>query len=75
VLQGLSALAERQYVSPVALVILHAALGEHDRALEFLEKARDERRGWLCYLKVEPLLAPLRGHYRFHRLLKEMRLV
>ncbi len=65
----------REYVSPVALVILCLAVEEHERALDWLEKAREERRGWLCYLKVEPLLAPLEDYQRFRRLLKQMRLV
>jgi hypothetical protein len=34
----------------------------------------DDRRGWLAYLKVEPLLDPLRGDPRFGRLLERMRL-
>jgi len=73
-LQDLLQQAGRQYVSPVALVVLHAALGEHEPALDWLEQAHQERRGWLCYLRVEPLLTPLRGHRRFRRLLREMRL-
>jgi serine/threonine-protein kinase len=71
-LTDLSAKAKTEYVLPVALVILHLALGEKDAALDWLERAQAERRGWLCYLKVEPLLDPLRGEERFRRLLKEM---
>ena len=71
-LNDLSAKAETEYVLPVALVILHLALGEKDAALDWLEKAHAERRGWLCYLKVEPLLDPLRGEERFERLLRKM---
>jgi serine/threonine protein kinase/Flp pilus assembly protein TadD len=74
-LRDLSKQAELQYVSPVALVVLHSALGEYEGALDWLEQAHQERRGWLCYLRVEPLLSPLRGHERFQRLLNEMRLV
>ena len=33
-----------------------------------------DRRGWLAYLKVEPLLDPLRSDARFTRLLERMRL-
>jgi serine/threonine-protein kinase len=71
-LTDLSAKAKTEYVLPVALVILHLALGETDAALDWLEKAHAERRGWLCYLKVEPLLDPLRAEERFERLLNEM---
>ncbi len=44
------------------------------RSSEWLERARAERRGWLTYLKVEPLLEPIRGDPRFAELLRKMRL-
>ena len=66
--------ATRRYVSPVAFAIVHAALGEIDAAFGWLDRAFDERRGWLCYLKVEPLLDSLRDDPRFLRLLEQMRL-
>jgi hypothetical protein len=54
--------------------MLHAGLGEPDPAFEWLDRAMDDRRGWLAYLKVEPLLDPLRSDARFNRLLERMRL-
>jgi serine/threonine protein kinase/Tfp pilus assembly protein PilF len=66
--------ARARYVSPVALVKLHAAVGDADAAFEWLEQAHRERRGWLVYLKVEPTLDPLRGDIRFQHLLERMRL-
>ena len=54
--------------------MLHAGLGEPDAAFEWLDRALDDRRGWLAYLKVEPLLDPLRSDARFTRLLERMRL-
>jgi len=53
---------------------MHAGLNEADRALEWLDRAMEDRRGWLAYLKVEPLLDPLRGDPRFGRLMEKMRL-
>ena len=75
VLDGLYAGARERYVSPVAFAMMHAGLGEADRAFEWLDRALEDRRGWLAYLKVEPLLDPLRGDPRFGRLLERMRLV
>ena len=63
-----------RYVSPVAFAMLHAGVGEADAAFEWLDRAVEDRRGWLAYLKVEPLLDPLRGDPRFGRLLERMRL-
>ena len=66
--------AKVRYVSPVTFVTVHLGLGEMDQAFAWLERAREERRGWLCYLKVEPLLDEVRGDPRFGRLLEAMRL-
>jgi serine/threonine protein kinase/tetratricopeptide (TPR) repeat protein len=64
---------QRSYVSPVALATLHLGLGQNDRALDWAEKAYDERRGWLAYLTVNPLLDPVRGDPRFEALAARMR--
>jgi eukaryotic-like serine/threonine-protein kinase len=74
VLQDLQERARSQYVSPVPIVGLHVALGDFDSAFEGLERAHAERRGWLAYLKIEPMLQPLHGDARFQRLLERMRL-
>jgi serine/threonine protein kinase/tetratricopeptide (TPR) repeat protein len=62
------------YVSPVALGGLHVALGEADDAFGQLEQVYRERRGWLAYLKIEPILDGLRNDPRFARLVERMRL-
>jgi serine/threonine-protein kinase len=75
ILEGLYAQSHGHYVSPVAFVMMHAGLRDADRAFEWLDRAVQDRRGWLAYLRVEPLLDPLRGDPRFARLLERMRLV
>ena len=73
----LKELEERQrtrYVSPVALAMIQVALGEVDASFDLLEKAHQERRGWLAYLRIEPILDPLRSDPRFARLVERMRL-
>ena len=62
------------YVSPVAFAILYIGLGRLDQALDWAERAYDERRGWLAYLRVNPVLDPLRAEPRFQALLGKMRL-
>jgi serine/threonine-protein kinase len=74
ILAGLKAEAEERYISPVAFAMLHATLGDRDAAFEWLERAHADRRGWLAYLRVEPLVDGLRGDPRFTRLLERMRL-
>jgi serine/threonine-protein kinase len=63
---------EIDYVSPVALATLLLGLGQHDRALDWAEKAFEERRGWLAYLGVNPLLDPVREEPRFKALVERM---
>jgi serine/threonine protein kinase/Tfp pilus assembly protein PilF len=74
VLDQLHQRARARYVSPVAFTGLYVGLGETDAAFDWLEKAYADRRGWMAYLKIEPLLDPLRDDPRFHRLVQRMRL-
>jgi len=74
VLQELEERQRTRYVSPVALAMIQVALGEVDASFDLLEKAHQERRGWLAYLRIEPILDPLRSDPRFARLVERMRL-
>src|SRR2546426_849603 len=73
-LAELEARSRLGYVSPVAFATLHLGLERWDEAFEWTERAYEERRGWLAYLKVNSILDPLRGDRRFAALLKKMRL-
>ena len=74
VLGELEARRRQGYVSPVAFAQVYAALGEADPAFEWIERAHEERRGWLVYFNVEPTVDALRADPRFRRLLERMRL-
>ena len=73
-LEELESVARGSYVSPVAFAILHIGLGNLDRALDWAERAYEERRGWLAYFNVNPMLDPLRNEPRFKALVEKMRL-
>ena len=73
VLRQLEARRTREYVSPVAFATLHLGLGNLDAALEWARQAHADRRGWLAYLDVNPLLDPLRGNPEFEALATRMR--
>jgi hypothetical protein len=62
-----------EYVSPVEHAIVQIALGDRERALDWIERAIDERRGWAAYLRVHPIADPLRGEPRFNALVKRMK--
>ena len=54
-----------QLVQPI-----HTGLGEKDRALEWWEKAYEERSWLILYLKTDPFFDSLRSEPRFNDLLR-----
>jgi eukaryotic-like serine/threonine-protein kinase len=62
-----------EYISPVELATLYIALGDAQRALDWVEAAADDRRGWVAYLRVHPIVDPLRGEPRFAALVERMK--
>jgi serine/threonine-protein kinase len=73
-LKSLEERLKHDYVSPVELATLHIALGQNDHAIDWMEKAYSERRGWMAYLNVHPILDPLRNEPRFKVLVRKMAL-
>jgi serine/threonine-protein kinase len=74
VLADLEQRASEGYVSPVAFATIHLGLGEWGRALPWLERAYDERRGWMAYLRVNPILDAVRNQPELRQLVQRMRL-
>jgi TolB-like protein/Tfp pilus assembly protein PilF len=62
------------YISAWEVAILYTLLEQHERALECLEKAYQQRDTGLSRLKVEPRLDPLRSDPRFAELLRRVAL-
>ena len=73
-LEELHERARTSYVSPYHLAYVYTGLGEHDTALDWLERAVAERAGPAYGIRGSFLLAPLREHPRFQALLREMNL-
>lgn len=74
VLQELKEMSSGQYVSPLDFVFINIGLGDKEKALEYLEKAYQERSTWLMWIKVDPRFDPLRSDPRFADLLQRMKL-
>lgn len=53
--------------------VIHAALGDHRDAFDWLGIAVQERSGWIAYLSVDPRLEFLRAHPRFAALVADVR--
>jgi len=58
--------------SPYAIAGVYAALGDHDSAFEWLDKAYDQRDIQLVSLKTDPSLDSLREDQRFQHLVKQV---
>ena len=63
-----------QYVASDVIASVYVALGEKDRAFEYLEKALNERVGWMVFINVDPIWDPIRKDPRFLSVLKRMNL-
>jgi serine/threonine protein kinase/Tfp pilus assembly protein PilF len=72
ILDDLTKLAQHKYVAPHFFAGIHLGLGDHDRALEFLEKSDAEHCHWLIYLHIDPSMDRLRDHPRFQDLLRRV---
>ena len=71
----LHARSRETYLPAYDLALVCVGLGWTDQAFEWLDRAHEERSGWLTYLKVEPRLDALRSDSRFDDLLRRVRLI
>jgi serine/threonine-protein kinase len=71
-LDGLREKAKPQDPAPVRVALVHIALGERDRAFEWLEKAIEARDWQMALLNVEPAFDVLRSDQRFAGLVERV---
>ncbi|MBW3598616.1 MAG: protein kinase [Planctomycetes bacterium] len=71
-LEELQQLSQNQHVSAMFRALVAIGLGEHERALDYLDQACVERAQMLSELKVEAAFDPLRSHPRFVDLLRKV---
>lgn len=65
---------DAEYVSATSIATAYLASGNTSAAMDWLERAHAERRGWVVYLNVNPILDPLRPTPRFHELVRRLAL-
>jgi tetratricopeptide (TPR) repeat protein len=75
VLDAMVALSEQRYIPAYFIAGIYMGIGEKDLAFEWLNKACDERYGFLAYLNVEPSFDCLRFDPRFADLVRRVGLV
>ena len=64
--------AKSNPASPVAYAFLYTHVGDHARAIDYLERAFEEHVGDMLFIRVEPSFDPLRGDPRFQVLVRRM---
>jgi TolB-like protein/Flp pilus assembly protein TadD len=73
ILQQMQQLAAGRYVADYSVALVHLALGEKAKAIELLERAyRNRAGGDIAFIKVDPMLDPLRGDPRFEALAEKI---
>ncbi len=68
------ALSKQDFVMPDYFMTMDVGFGEKDKAFRYLEKMYERRLYSIIYLKVNPLLDPLRDDPCFQELLRKMNL-
>ena len=73
-LAALQERAKREYIGPSYFWDAYVRLGDHDRAIEWLEKGFQQRVGAIGYIKAAPFFDPLRKDPRFQDLVRRLKL-
>jgi TolB-like protein/Tfp pilus assembly protein PilF len=69
----LEAISKQRYVSAYSFALVYLGLGDKDEAIRRLQKSYEDRAGEsLRFIRVDPLLDPLRGDPRFEALAEKV---
>jgi TolB-like protein/Tfp pilus assembly protein PilF len=73
ILAQLPQIAAHRYVPSYSFALLHMALGDKDKAIEWLERSYHDGAGLdIIFLKVDPMLDPLQKEPRFQALVAKV---
>ena len=72
ILRDILTSSKGDYVPSGNVAFVYAALGEKERAFEWLERAYEERSSWMTTLSTDPRYDPLRSDLRFADLLRRV---
>ncbi len=73
-LNRLRALAQSRHVAAIYFAGVYTGLGDKDQALNWLQKAYEERSDYLVYIQLEPTFDPLHDDPRFRELVRRLNL-
>ncbi len=74
ILHRVEEMATREYVDPWSFCRQHMALGDREKALDYLERSFDERSTLALFAHIDPLLEPLRTDPRFRAMIDRLHL-
>ena len=73
ILDHLKKLSKERYVSAYSFALVYLGLGDKEQALRWLEQSYQDRAGSdIGYIRVDPLLDPLRSDPRFEALAEKI---
>jgi len=72
VAEMLASAARKRYIPPTYFAIVYAGLGDKEKALEWLEKAYQDRADLLTWVNVEPMMDGVRSDPRFQDLIRRI---
>jgi tetratricopeptide (TPR) repeat protein len=73
-LHRLDEMSAREYLDPWAYCRVQMALGDHEKAIHFLERSLEERSTLALIAPVDPILKPLQSDPRFQKLIARLHL-
>ncbi len=68
----LQSLMDKEETAAIQIALVQIGLGDHDEAINWLEKAFDARQSHLLYIKQDAKFDPLRGDPRFEDLIRKI---
>jgi DNA-binding winged helix-turn-helix (wHTH) protein len=71
-LETLVSLPRHEYAPSYLVGLIHLGLGHSDEAIDWLNRACEERSHWMIFLNVDPVFDRLRSHPRFPSLLQKV---
>jgi len=72
ILQRLDRLSRQKFVTHYGVALVHSALGDNDRAFEWLNRGYEGRSHWLVWLGRDPRWKQIRPDPRFAELMKRV---
>jgi TolB-like protein len=73
IINELNERSRNEYISPYDVAIIYVGLRDKEKAFEQLNRAYDDRAGWIININVDPIFDPIRSDPRFVELVKRMK--